>query len=82
MYRVIDMEEFQIKLTSFADVQRLVRLAAEQDYSIRLSDGQRECSAKSFMCIFSLNLKQQMILKLDCSSEEAEAFRRKTASIL
>ncbi len=82
MYRVIGMEEFQVKLASFQDIQDLSRLAAEQDFPIRLSDGYRECNAKSFMCIFSLNLKQQMILKLDCSSEEAEAFRRKTASIL
>ena len=82
MYRVIGMEEFQVKLASFQDVQELSRLAAEQDFPIRLSDGSRECSAKSFMCIFSLNLKQQMLLKLDCSPAQAEEFRRKLAAIL
>ena len=76
MYRVIGMEEFQIKLTSFADVHRLVRLAAEQDYIIRLNDGQRECSAKSFMCIFSLNFRRPLMLKLGCNAQEAERFRR------
>ena len=82
MYRVIGMEEFQVKLASFQDVQELARLASEQDFPIRLSDGNRECSAKSFMCIFSLNLKQQMTLRLECSPEEAEAFRRSLASFL
>ena len=76
------MEEFEVRLSSFEDVQNLARLAAEQDYPIRISDGSRECSAKSFMCIFSLNLKQQMLLKLDCSPAQAEEFRRKLAAIL
>ena len=39
MYRVIGMEEFQVKLASFQDVQELARLASEQDFPIRLSDG-------------------------------------------
>ena len=75
------MKDLVIRLKSVAEVQNLARLAVQEPYSIVVTDGEQVINAESFMCMFCLDFRKPLVLRMDCTDEEFERFRLKAESI-
>ena len=71
------MQEMYIRAESFQDIRAISALAAGEEFQVFITDGRRTVNAKSLLGIFSLNVGKPLLLQLDCSEEESEAFRVK-----
>ena len=69
------MKEMNIRLGSFQEVRDLVAIAGKMNFPVRISDGRREGNAKSLMNIFGLNMRQTLVVQLDCDEDDFEVFR-------
>ncbi|MBP3674788.1 MAG: HPr family phosphocarrier protein [Oscillospiraceae bacterium] len=73
------MKELYIKAASFSDIRTVSELAAAENYTVTVTDGQRTVNAKSLMCIFSLDMDRPLLLQLDCNENDFESFREKVS---
>ena len=76
------MKQLQIKLGSLTDVQEFVRVASVQPFSITAINGDDRIDAKSFMGLFSLDLRKPIQLAVDGDESEVAAFCRAISSML
>lgn len=70
------MKEFEIRLCSVQQVLSFVHLATSRVFPIYVSGKHHRVNAKSFMEMFSLNLRRPVRVSLECTDEEYEAFLR------
>jgi phosphotransferase system HPr-like phosphotransfer protein len=76
------MKQFDIVLSSFADVQDFVEIATVQPFRVLVGNDRTRVNAKSFMGIFSLDFSQRVQVRVDCTEAECEQFRQALAKYL
>lgn len=76
------MQEFNIFIRSFQDVQAFVSLAMVQPFEVLVGNGQKQINGKSFIGMFSLNYKEPLHVSVKCSEEEFLRFRRDATQFL
>ncbi len=67
------MREMEIQLHSVQDVLAFVALATSCSFPVRVGTAQHQVNGKSFMEMFSLNLRGPLTAYLECSED---AFRQ------
>ena len=68
------MKEFEIQLRSVQQVLAFVHLATSRSFPIYVSGKHHRVNGKSFMEMFSLNLRRNVRVSVECTEEEYEAF--------
>ena len=68
------MREFQVRLHSVMDVQEFVSLSTSRAFPVTVREGSNSVSGKSFMEMFSLDLRQQLLVCVECSDEEFASY--------
>ena len=68
------MKEIEIQLRSVQQVLAFVHLATSRSFPIHVSGKHHRVNGKSFMEMFSLNLRRSVKVDLVCTEEEYEAF--------
>lgn len=74
------MQEFDIYIHSFTDVQDFVSLATVQPFEIMVGNDHQQVNAKSFMGMFSLDYTHPIQVRMECSEEDFRRFRLAAAS--
>ena len=69
------MQEFDIAIHSFEEVQDFVALATVQPFEISVGNNHQRVNGKSFMGMFSLDYSQPVHVRAQCSDEEFNHFR-------
>ena len=69
------MQEFDITIHSFEEVQDFVALATVQPFEISVGNHHQRVNAKSFMGMFSLDYSQPVQVRAQCSEADFEHFR-------
>lgn len=67
--------EFQVLLTSVADVKEFVDAAAEYPYDVDVQAGRYLVNGKSIMGLFSVDLSVPVAVRLQKDGPEAEEMR-------
>ena len=70
------MEDFEIYLRSVQQVLNFVSLATSRNFPVFVSGKYHRVNGKSFMGMFSLNLRRPVTVSLQCTQEEYDAFLR------
>ena len=70
------MQEFDIRLRSFAQLQKFVSLATLQPFAILVGNTHQQFSAKSFIGIVSLDFSKPIHVWAECSKHELDGFRQ------
>ncbi len=68
------MEDFEIRLRSVQQVLSFVSLATSRSFPVYVSGKHHRVNGKSFMEMFSLNLRRPVTVSLQCTQEEYDAF--------
>jgi len=68
------MQEFQITIKSFQQVQDFVALAAQQPFDILVGNENQIINGKDLMGMFSLDYTRSLQVKGDCPEETFRAF--------
>ena len=76
------MKEFTINIHSFEDVQEFVSLATVQPFRVLVGNDRYRVSGKSFMGMFSLDCSEPLQVRMDCSQEEYDNFRKSAKRFL
>ena len=76
------MKEFEIQLHSVQQVLSFVHLATARPFPVYVSGKHHRVSGKSFMEMFSLNLRHPVTVTVECTDEEYEAFLREVEPFL
>ena len=76
------MKQFDITLHSFEDVQEFVEIATVQPFRIVLGNGRTLVNAKSFMGLFSLDFREVVHVRADCTEEQFRSFQEAAAKFL
>jgi len=69
------MQEFDITIRSFEEVQDFVALATVQPFEISVGNTHQQVNAKSFMGMFSLDYSQPIHVRAQCSDADFDHFR-------
>ncbi len=75
-------QQFDIKLSSFSDVQDFVQIASLQPFQVLVGNGRILVNAKSFMGLFSLDHQWPVHVRVDCSDEQCRLFQESLARFL
>ena len=76
------MQEFDIAIHSFEEVQDFVALATEQPFEISVGNNHQRVNGKSFMGMFSLDLTIPVQVRADCTDEQCDGFKQAAARFL
>ena len=76
------MQEFQIVLSSFQQVQNFVRVAVNQPFDIRVGNDRQHINGKDFMGMFSLDYSRPVRVSAQCSEDEFAHFRQELSMAL
>ena len=68
--------EFEIQLRSVQDVLRFVAMATKQGFPVLVGSRNHQVNGKSFMEMFSLDLKRPVTVRTECTEEEFQRFRQ------
>mgnify|MGYP002519905760 CR=1 FL=1 len=68
------MREFEIRIRSVRDVLTFVNLATSRSFDVVVGNEFHRVNGKSFMEMFSLNLRRPVTVSLQCTQEEYDAF--------
>ena len=68
------MREFQIRLSSVADVQEFVAIATTRPFAVTIHDASNKIKGSSFMEMFCLDFSRPVRVVCDCTGEELEQF--------
>lgn len=71
----IQMPEFSVYFDTIEQIRQVVDLAMVQPFAVYVGKGDHWVSAKSFIGMFSLDLRQSQLLRGECSEEDFRAFR-------
>ena len=70
------MQQFDICLRSFSEVQDFVSLATVQPFQVMVGNDHQQVNAKSFMGMLSLDFSRPVQVKAECSREIFDRFRQ------
>ena len=70
------MEDFEIHLHSVQQVLKFVSIATARPFPVYVYGKHHRVNGKSFMEMFTLNLRRPVTVSLQCSQEEYDSFLR------
>ncbi len=76
------MQEFDIVLRSFRQVQRFVALAEQQHFDVHVGNDWQHINGKDLMGMFSLDYSRPVRVSMHCTPEEYAGFREAAAEFL
>ncbi len=76
------MQEFNISLRSFQDVQEFISLATVQPFPVLVGNDVQQVNAKSFMGMVSLDYSRPLHVHADCDIQALATFRQKVCKFL
>ena len=76
------MQEFQISIRSFQQVQDFVALASQQPFDIFVGNENQNINGKDLMGMFSLDYSRMLQVKADCPEEKFLPFRQEVNALL
>ena len=75
------MWQFNIRVSSFRQVQAFVSLAMVQPFEVLVGNEKQMVNGKSFMGMFTLNFKNPLQVRVKCNEEQFGKFQKETAKI-
>ena len=75
------MQEFDIVICSFRQMQQFVSLAMSQPFEITVGNSRQQINGKDFMGMCSLDYSRPVHVSARCSEEEFENFHQKANTI-
>ena len=78
----IFLQQFDIRVCSFRQVQAFVDLAKEQPFEILVDNGKQEVNGKNYLGMFSMDLRLPLHINAFGQDEECTRFRQALAEIL
>lgn len=79
---MILVQEFNIVLHSFEDVQDFVSLATVQPFHVMVGNERQQINGKSFMGMFSLDYSRPLLVTVDCGEAEFQRFLQAASRFL
>lgn len=76
------MQEFDIVICSFQQVQQFVNLAMSQPFEITVGNSRQQINGKDFMGMCSLDFSRPVHVSARCSEEEFENFHQQANTIV
>ena len=76
------MQEFQISLHSFQDVQEFISLATVQPFPVLVGNDVQQVNAKSFIGMVSLDYSRPLQVHADCDIQALRTFRQTVCKFL
>ena len=76
------MEDFDIHLHSVQQVLNFVSLATSRSFPVFVSGKHHRVNGKSFIGMFTLNLRRPVKVTLQCRQDEYDAFLRDAEAFL
>ena len=76
------MQEFEIRLSSVADVQEFVDIATTRPFAVTIHDANNKIKGGSFMEMFCLDFSRPVRVVCDCTDEELQQFRQDASRFL
>ena len=76
------MQEFNISLQSFRDVQEFISLATVQPFPVFVGNDVQQVNAKSFIGMVSLDYSRPLHVHADCDIQALTTFRQKICKFL
>ena len=76
------MQEFNISLRSFQDVQEFISLATVQPFPVLVGNDVQQVNAKSFMGMVSLDYSRPLQVHADCDIQALRTFQQKVCKFL
>lgn len=76
------MLEFEIRLSSVADVQEFVAIATTRPFAVTIHDANNKIKGSSFMEMFCLDFTRPVRVVCDCTEEQLQRFREDAARFL
>ena len=76
------MQEFEIEIQSFQQVQDFVALASEQPFDVRVGNERQQINGKDLMGMFSLDYSRPLMVRIKCQAPEGLPFRRQVEELL
>ena len=76
------MHRFSITIESFRQIKDFVALASVQPFDVIVENEKQQLNGKSFIGMFSLDLKRPLIVRVNCSQEELVLFQKAAAQFL
>ena len=73
------MQEFEINIRSFQQVQDFVRLACSQTFDIRVGNDRQNINGKDLMGMFSLDFAHPLMVR---TQEDCPLFRQEALQLL
>ena len=70
------MQEFEISLHSFQEVQEFITLATVQPYPVLVGNDVQQVNAKSFIGMVSLDYSRPLRVQADCDSNAGTTLRQ------
>ena len=69
------MQEFEISLHSFQEVQEFISLATVQPFPVLVGNDVQQVNGKSFIGMVSLDYSRPLQVQADCDSNMLETFQ-------
>ena len=76
------MHRFSITIESFRQIRDFVALASVQPFDVIVENEKQQLNGKSFIGMFSLDLKRPLFVRVNCSQEELVRFQQAAAQFL
>ena len=76
------MQEFEMDIRSFRQVQDFVSLACEQPFDIRVGNDRQHINGKDLMGMFSLDFSRPLQVRMQATQEQGADFRQKALALL
>ena len=70
------MLEFEIRLSSVADVQEFVAIATTRPFAVTIHDANNKIKSSSFMEMFCLDFTRPIRVVCDCTEAQLQQFRK------
>ena len=76
------MQEFNIAIHSFQEVQEFISLATVQPFRVMVGNDDQQVNAKSFIGMVSLDYSRPLLVQADCDATAIRSFREKACKFL
>lgn len=76
------MQQFDISIHSFRQVQDFVNLAKEQSFEVRVSSGNQEVNGKNYLGMFCIDHRMPLHVSAYGEDEECSRFRQELSEML
>ncbi len=76
------MQEFDIVLRTFREIQEFISLATVQPFSVLVGNDNRQVNGKSFLGMVTLDHTRPLRVRANCDSQTFQGFRRIVSKFL